>query len=179
MPKVIAVAKNSKHGISKISCPQIELLPDLGVKDDAHCGKFIQHRSRMLKNPEQINLRQVHVLHSEFLSELANMGFMIEPGDIGENITTAGLDVLALPKDTRLYIGDAACIKITGLRNPCAQLNGLAYGLMNACIYRNKDGEVIRKAGIMGVVEKGGLIFPGAAINVHYPNEPWQSLAPV
>ncbi len=165
---VVAVSKHRSHQLSKSSCPSIRLITDFGVEGDAHAGVTVKHRSRVAKDPTQPNLRQVHLIQSELFAELADDDFQIRPGMMGENITTKGMELLSLSRGTRLHIGPAV-IEVTGLRNPCHQLNGLQEGLMKALVYTDDRGQVIRKAGIMGIVLQGGIIQPGDTIHVELP----------
>lgn len=175
-PLVIAVSSSSTHTMSKLNRDCIYLLEGLGVEGDAHCGKTVKHRSRVAQDPTQPNLRQVHLIHSELFIELAQKGFSITSGQIGENITTHGIDLIHLPKNTVLTIGESARVKITGLRNPCLQLNGIQAGLMKAVLDEDENGGLIRKAGIMGVVLSDGVVKPGDAILVTLPEEPFETL---
>ncbi len=175
-PRVIAVCRSDAHGFSKSVVPQIRLVEGLGVEGDAHLGVTVQHRSRVAQNPDQPNLRQVHLMHAELFEELLARGFTITPGDIGENITTRGIDLLGLPVDTELQLGDTARVRITGLRNPCHQLNDFCAGLTKAVLEKRSDGSVIRKSGIMGVVLSGGVVTAGDIITVFLPPEPHQPL---
>ncbi|MEM6837929.1 MAG: MOSC domain-containing protein [Cyanobacteria bacterium P01_C01_bin.120] len=176
---VKAVSRSSKHGFSKDNQNGIRLLAGLGVEGDVHASAAVQHRSRVAKDPTQPNLRQVHLIHAELFDELAAVGFQVTPGQIGENVTTQGIDLLSLPVKTRLHIGAAAIVEITGLRNPCQQLNQFQPGLMPALIDRDPQGGLIRKAGIMGIVIASGTVIPGDRIRVSLPPEPHQPLAPV
>jgi MOSC domain-containing protein YiiM len=142
-------------------------------------GVTVKHRSRVARDPTQPNLRQVHLIHAELLDELHAGGFTVKPGDMGENITTRGVDLLELPTGTRLHLGADAVVEVTGLRNPCAQLDRLQPGLMAAVLDRDAQGQVIRKAGIMGVVLSGGDLRPADRIRVELPPEPRRPLAPV
>ena len=169
---VKSVSKSSSHTFSKFNCEKIVLLKGLGVEGDAHMGKTVKHRSRVSKDPNQPNLRQVHLIHSELFEELKEKGFTVQDGEIGENITTKGIDLLALPKDTVLSIGNTAKVKITGLRNPCKQLNSVKNGLMKAVLSKDENGNVIRKSGIMGIVLEGGDITIGNKIRVELPPKP-------
>lgn len=169
---VIAASACRDHRFSKVSCPEIRLVAGQGVENDAHRGVIVQHLSRIAADPSQPNLRQVHLLHSELFGELAGMGFDISPGDIGENITTSGIDLLALPRGTLLHLGDHAQIEVTGLRNPCIQLDYFRPGLMSAVLGRASDGSLIRKAGIMAIVRAGGVVRPGDMIRVELPATP-------
>lgn len=152
------------------------LLEGLGVQGDAHNGVTVKHRSRVAQDPTHPNLRQVHLIHAELLHELAAKGFSVEAGQIGENITTSGLDLLGLPVDTELHIGATAIVRITGLRNPCVQLDQFKPGLMSAVLGRTAEGALVRKAGIMGVVATGGIVRLGDSIRVQLPPEPHRSL---
>lgn len=178
MGQVIAVGAGKQHGLNKAALPVIELIAGHGVAGDAHCGERVQHRSRARWNPGLPNLRQVHLLQVELLDELVAAGFALAPIDLGENITTRGLDLLALPRGARLHIGDAV-IEVTGLRNPCVQLDRMMPGLMAACLGRDADGELIRKTGVMGVVVTGGEVRAGDAVHVVLPDGPHAGLKPV
>ena len=149
------------------------------MEGDAHAGTTVQHLSRIRRDPTQPNLRQVHLIHSELHDELAGKGFEVAPGQMGENVTTRGIDLLGLPAGTRLRLGDAAVVEVTGLRNPCKQLDGIKPGLMEATLEREEDGELVRKAGVMGVVVAGGEVRPGDDIAVELPPEPHHPLRPV
>lgn len=178
MATVLAVARSPRHRFSKQTEPAITLVEGLGVEGDAHAGVTVRHRSRVARNPAQPNLRQVHLIHSELFAELAAKGFTLAPGDMGENITTAGIDLLALPVGTILRLGDAAEIAVTGLRNPCLQLDRFAPGLMAATLEQTEAG-LVRKAGIMSTVRRGGTVRAGDAIEVILPPPPHRYLAPV
>ncbi len=177
--RAVCVARRADHHISKNSCRSITLAAGLGVVGDAHYGKTVKHRSRVAKDPSQPNLRQVHLVHSELFGELAQQGFTLGPAQMGENITTKGIDLLALPTGTRLLIGSNAIIEITGLRNPCNQINGLAKGMMQAMLSKDSCGNLVRKAGVMGIVIAGGEICAGDRIVTKMPSKPYQKLLPV
>ncbi|MDB5242507.1 MAG: hypothetical protein JWP57_3132 [Spirosoma sp.] len=176
---VIAVSCSSHHTLSKPIQESIFLVEGLGVKDDAHCGKTVKHRSRVAQDPNQPNLRQVHLVHTELFDELIDKGFRVSPGQMGENITTRNIDLLSLPKHTILTIGEWAKVQVTGLRNPCTQLDGIQPGLMKAVLDKDKNDELVRKAGIMSVVLTSGQVKAGDQITVEYPNEPFEKLQPV
>jgi MOSC domain-containing protein YiiM len=176
---VMAVNRSAKHTLIKMNRPSIQLRAGLGVEGDAHMGETVKHRSRVKLDPSAPNLRQVHLLHAELFDELGAQGFHLGAGVMGENITTQGVDLLALPKGTQLHLGDEAIIEVTGLRNPCAQLNRLQPGLMAAVRPHGPDGKPQRKAGIMGIVVHGGAVSPGDSIRVALPAEPHEQLAPV
>jgi MOSC domain-containing protein YiiM len=176
MPTVISVHLSPTHTMGKMLEPSIRLLAGLGVEGDAHMGVTVKHRSRVAVDPSQPNLRQVHLIHSELHDELQARGFRVTAGAMGENITTRGLDLLGLPVGTHLQIGAEAILEITGLRNPCTQLDGLEPGLMAAVLDRDADGNLIRKAGIMGVVIAGGLVRAGDVIQVRLLPEPHRAL---
>jgi len=168
---VVAVGSSPIHSFSKRNQDQITLVVGLGVAGDAHCGPTVKHRSRVARDPSQPNLRQIHLVHEELLAELRGRGFAIAPGQIGENITTRGIDLLALPANTELRIGASAAVRLTGLRNPCTQLDAYRPGLRAAVLGRSPDGAVIRKAGVMGIVVTGGEVLPGDLIAVRLPAE--------
>jgi hypothetical protein len=176
---VLAVSQSATHSMSKKPALSIRLLAGLGVEGDAHSGRTVKHRSRVARDPSQPNLRQVHLIHAELHDELRAAGFLLAPGQMGENITTRGLDLLALPTGTRLRLGPDAVVEVTGLRNPCNQLNGIQPGLMNATLDRDAAGNPIRKAGVMGIVLVGGDVRPGDGIDVEIPSGTLKALAPV
>ena len=176
---VVAVSVSPTHTMRKNNVTRINLLEGLGVEGDAHMGETVKHRSRVARDPSQPNLRQVHLIHTELLDELAAAGFELEAGRMGENITTRGLDLLGLPTGTRLLIGKSAIVEVTGLRNPCLQLNGIAPGLMNAVLDRDADGNLVRKAGVMGVVIAGGEVTQGDSVRVELPAGSHSPLQPV
>jgi MOSC domain-containing protein YiiM len=177
--RVTAVSRSSAHTMRKPNQEAIHLLAGLGVEGDAHQGETVKHRSRVARDPSQPNLRQVHLIHAELHDELREKGFAVFPGEMGENITTRGVDLLGLPTGTRLRLGEAATVEVTGLRNPCAQLDGIQPGLMAATLDRDAEGHLIRKAGVMAVVLTGGEVRPGDAIGVEFPEEPHRALEPV
>ena len=172
---VVAVSRSGSHTMKKPNEAGIRLLAGLGVEGDAHAGTTVKHRSRVAKDPNQPNLRQVHLIHAE----LAQKGLDVAPGQMGENVTTSGVDLLGLPTGARLRLGDEAVVELTGLRNPCAQLDGVRPGLMAATLDRDADGNLIRKAGVMAIVLAGGEVRPNDPIRVELPPEPHRPLAPV
>ncbi len=176
---VVAVSRSATHTMKKPNEAAITLVEGLGVAGDAHQGRTVKHRSRVAKDPTVPNLRQVHLIHAELHDELRAGGFRVAPGEMGENVTTRGIDLLGLPAGTRLRLGAAAVVEVTGLRNPCRQLNGLQAGLMDATLARDADGNLVRKAGIMGVVVSGGEVRPGDPIAVELPPPPHRRLEPV
>jgi len=176
---VTAVSQSPTHTFTKPTQDSIRLLVGLGVAGDAHLGETVQHRSRVAKDPSQPNLRQVHLIHAELHDELRAAGFAVSAGQMGENITTRGLDLLGLPTGTRLHLGATAVVEVTGLRNPCGQLNGLQPGLMAATLGRDERGILIRKAGIMGIVVASGEVWPRDPVRVELPPEPRQPLEAV
>jgi MOSC domain-containing protein YiiM len=177
--QVVTVSVDAAHAFSKHVVPQITLLEGQGVEGDAHCGVTVQHRSRVAQDPTQPNLRQVHLIHAELIDELVAAGFEVGPATMGENITTRGMALLELPTGTRLRIGADAVVEITGLRNPCFQLDDHQAGLTHAVLDRGPDGELIRKAGVMGIVLAGGEVTAGNAIVVDLPAGPHRRLEPV
>lgn len=166
---VMAVCQDRLHAFSKQTVDHIELVEGLGVQGDSHAGPTVQHLSHLRQDPTQPNLRQVHLIHSELFEELVVAGYSISPGDLGENVTTTGVDLLGLPQDSLLHLGRTAVVRVTGLRNPCQQINDYADGLLKLVLLPGPDGEVIRKAGIMGVVERGGMVSPDDPIHVELP----------
>lgn len=177
--KVIAVHTDSKHAFSKHAASAIDLVAGHGVRGDAHFGTTVQHRSRVARDPSQPNLRQVHLLHAELLDELQSKGFDVAPGQMGENVTTRGVDLLGLSAGTRLRLGDVAVVEITGLRNPCQQIERFKPGLLAAVLGRGPDGELVRKAGVMAVVVQGGTVQADAAITVDHAPVVHTALQPV
>lgn len=176
---MIAVSRRAEHALGKDRVDCIRLLAGLGVEGDAHAGRTVQHRSRVARDPAQPNLRQVHLIHAELHDELRERGFDVGPGVMGENVTTRGVDLLALPTGTRLALGGQAVVEVTGLRNPCRQLDGHQPGLMPAVLDRDAAGNLIRRAGVMAVVVAGGEVRPGDPIGVTLPPRPRAPLAPV
>jgi MOSC domain-containing protein YiiM len=176
---VVAVSCSASHSMSKPARETIRLLAGLGVEGDAHLGKTVKHRSRVARDPSAPNRRQVHLIHAELHDELRAAGYVLAPGEMGENITTSGIDLLGLPSGTRLHLGEAAIVEVTGLRNPCRQLDKLRPGLMAATLDRDADGNLIRKAGVMAVVIEGGVVRAGDRIDVELPAGPHQPLKPV
>lgn len=176
---VTAVSSDRAHRFSKPNQAVIRLLAGLGVEGDAHLGETVQHLSRIRRDPSQPNLRQVHLLHAELHEELQAAGFDVSAGQMGENITTRGIDLLGLPTGTRLHLGEMAVVEVTGLRNPCAQLDRFQPGLMAAVLDRDADGRLIRKAGIMAIVLAGGEVRPSDPIRVTLPPAPHRPLEPV
>ena len=176
---VVALASSATHTMSKPTRDSLRLLAGLGVEDDAHQGVFVKHRSRVARDPGTPNLRQVHLIHAELHAELRERGFAVDSGQMGENVTTRGVDLLGLPVGARLHLGGQAVIEVTGLRNPCKQLDGLLPGLMKAVLDRDAEGNLVRKAGVMAIVLAGGEVRVGDAIGIELPAEPHRRLAPV
>lgn len=178
-PTIAAVCSDAEHNFSKPTRESIVLLSGIGVEGDAHSGRMVQHVSRAAREPELPNLRQVHLIHAELHDELRAAGFDVGPGQMGENITTRGIDLLALPRGTRLHLGATAIVEVTGLRTPCSQLDRLHPGLMAATIAHDDQGNMIRKAGIMSIVISGGTVRAGDTIQVELPPRPHEPLGPV
>jgi MOSC domain-containing protein YiiM len=176
---VEAVCAGAQHGPFKPRRAGIELLAGLGVRGDAHAGVRVQHRSRARAHPEQLNLRQVHLLARELHEELTARGFSVTPGEMGENVLTAGVDLLDLPRGSRLHLGAEAVVELTGLRNPCAQLDGVQPGLMAAVLGRTADGALVRRAGVMAIVVRSGRVAAGDGVRVEWPEGPFAALEPV
>ncbi|MFM2483764.1 MOSC domain-containing protein [Celerinatantimonas yamalensis] len=177
MAQVVSVSKSSAHHFSKQVTDAIQLIENEGVDGDAHRGVNVQHRSRVKVDPTQANLRQVHLIHIELIEQLQAQGFNVNAGTMGENITTMGIELLDLPCGAQLGFPSGARVEVTGLRNPCAQLNHYQKGLTQAVLERDAQGKVIRKAGVMGVVVQGGWVYPDDAIEVILPAQPHSPLA--
>lgn len=177
--QVVSLSQSAAHTFSKQPQRAIMLLAGLGVQGDAHLGETVQHRSRMAKDPHQPNLRQVHLVAAELFDDLCRQGFLVEPGQLGENITTRGIELRGLPAGTILFLGETAVIKVTGLRNPCAQIDAFQPGLLRAVLDRDEAGQVIRKAGVMAIVKEGGVVRIGDSVRVQVPAGPYRPLQPV
>jgi len=176
MGVVTAVSRNEEYTFTKPTHASITLLAGLGVEGDVHQGVTVKHRSRMAQDPTQPNLRQVHLMHAELFDELRAKGFSVEPGEIGENVTTRGIDLLDLPTGTLLHLGPDAVVEVTGLRNPCLQIDNFSKGLLKEVVGKGPDGELVRRAGIMSIVLVGGVVSPGDEIRVELPAEPHRPL---
>jgi MOSC domain-containing protein YiiM len=174
--RVISVSLSGSHDFSKLPRACVRLLAGLGVEGDAHLGTTVQHRSRVARDPTQPNLRQVHLIHAELIDELRAGGFRVDPGTLGENITTRGIDLLGLPEGARLHVGEEAVIEVTGLRNPCHQLDDYQPGLTRAVLDRDEQGNLVRKAGVMGIVLESGEVKAGDAIRIELPALPHRKL---
>ena len=176
---VVAVSRSQRHTFSKPNGLAIRLVAGLGVEGDAHMGATVKHRSRVAKDPTAPNLRQVHIIHEELFAEVGALGFSVASGEMGENITTRGVDLLALPQGARLHIGASAIVELTGLRNPCVQIDKFQSGLMKAVLGRDGDGAIIRKSGVMSIVVAGGEVLPGDVIKIEMPTGALRKLEPV
>ncbi len=179
MPSVVSVSRSATHSFSKPVVDAITIVEGFGVEGDAHGGATVKHRSRVRVDPTQPNLRQVHLMHLELFEELARSGFVVGSGDLGENIVTQGVPLLDLPTDTLLRIGPHAVVRVTGLRNPCSQIEAFSPGLLHELAFKGSDGNLVRKAGIMSVVVAGGVVRSGDAIEVALPAEPHRRLEKV
>lgn len=177
-PRVDAVHLSAKHTFSKRSVPEIELIEGIGVRGDAHAGTTVKHRSRVAADPGRPNLRQVHLIHRELFDQLAAAGHQVGPGELGENITTAGIELLDLPVGARLQLGDAVIV-VTGLRNPCYQINDFQPGLLKQVLRRDDSGEIRRLTGVMGIVARPGTVRPGQELLVELPPQPHMALTRV
>jgi hypothetical protein len=179
MAVIVAVSRSATHTLTKPAADNIRLLAGLGVEGDAHQGTTVKHRSRVVRFADAPNLRQVHLIHAELFEELRQAGFAVGAGQMGENVTTRGLDLLALPRGALLHLGDEAVVEVTGLRNPCRQLERIQPGLMAATLAQDAAGNLIRKAGIMGIVVAGGEVRGGDPIRIELPEGPHEPLLPV
>ncbi|WP_166998134.1 MOSC domain-containing protein [Paramicrobacterium fandaimingii] len=175
---VVAVSRSDTHSFSKPTVDEITLVEGIGVAGDAHSGTTVKHRSRVKKNPSTPNVRQVHLIHRELFDQVADAGYTVKPGEMGENITTSGIDLLGLPVGTRLAVGDVV-ITITGLRNPCSQINDYQPGLMKQMVFADGDGHTVRLAGVMGIVSRGGTVRAGDVVTVTLPTGPHHALTTV
>ena len=177
--KVVSVSRKAAHGFSKDPVSEIKIIAGIGIEGDAHAGLTVKHRYMVKKDPTAPNLCQVHLLQDSLFAELREQGIEIGPGEMGENVTTSGIDLLDQPLGTWLHLGPTAIVQVTGLRTPCVQMNRYRAGLMKACTGRDANGEVVRRAGIMGVAMFAGMVKPGDRIQVERPPEPWYKLGPV
>lgn len=173
------MSRSPTYTFSKQAQTSIELIEGVGIRGDVHAGVTVKHRSRVARDPSQPNLRQVHLIHAELFDDLRDAGYEVQPGQLGENVTTRGIDVLSLPTGTLLRLGDSAVVEVTGLRNPCTQIDDFQSGLLKQVVGRDDDGNVVRLAGIMSVVRAGGIVREGDAIEVDLPEEPHRPLEPV
>ncbi|MEV1169184.1 MOSC domain-containing protein [Nonomuraea sp. NPDC049784] len=173
---VTAVSSNGEYSFTKPNRESITLLAGLGVEGDVHAGVTVKHRSRVAQDPTQPNLRQVHLIHEELFTQVGEAGFTVKPGELGENITTRGIDLLGLPVGTLLRIGDEAVVELTGLRNPCVQIDNFQDGLLKQVVGRDGAGNLVRRAGVMSIVRAGGIVRPGDSIKVELPAEPHRPL---
>ncbi|MET9505550.1 MOSC domain-containing protein [Streptomyces sp. NPDC006622] len=173
---VTAVSSNGEYSFTKPNRESVTLLAGLGVEGDVHAGVTVKHRSRIAQDPTQPNLRQVHLVQEELFAEVGAAGFEVAPGDLGENITTRGIDLLGLPAGTLLRIGDEAVLEVTGLRNPCRQIDNFSDGLLKQVVGRDEAGNIVRKAGIMSIVKEGGVVRPGDVVQADLPSGPHRPL---
>ena len=173
---VTAGSSNGEYSFTTPNRDSITLLAGLGVENDVHAGVTVKHRSRVAQDPTQPNLRQVHLIHEELFAEVSAQGFKVVPGDLGENITTRDIDLLGLPVGTLLHIGDHAVLEVTGLRNPCLQIDNFQDGLLKQVVGRDEAGSIVRKAGIMSIVKEGGAVRPGDTIKAVLPSGPHRPL---
>ena len=179
LPAVVGVSQDDAHRFSKVPREDIELVAGHGVAGDAHAGTTVKHRSRVARDPSQPNLRQVHLIHQEFLDLAREHGYELRAGDLGENVLTVGVDLLGLPRGTLLRLGDTATVRVTGLRNPCHQIDDFRAGLLKLAVTRDEVGQIVRRAGVMSVVEVGGVVRAGDRVTVVLPPEPHERLEPV
>jgi len=175
-PTVIAVSRSASHTFSKPNREMIQLIAGLGVEGDAHSGKTIKHRFLVKKDATRPNIRQIHLIHAELFDEMSDKGYSIKPGELGENITTRGIDLLSLPTGAILNIGSDVAIEVTALRNPCKQIDDFQKGLLKEVLYKDEKGNLVRKTGVMGVILQGGEVRPGDNITVELPPEPHHKL---
>ncbi|MGW6281711.1 MOSC domain-containing protein [Kribbella sp. NPDC055071] len=174
--RVVGVSRNAEHRFSKPAVDSIRLIEGIGIEGDAHAGATIQHLHPMRLDPTRPNLRQVHLIQFELYDELRTLGYDVNPGQLGENVTTHGVDLLGLPEGTRLRIGPDAVVQVTGLRSPCHQINNFRPGLLKEVIHTDDEGNVVRKTGVMSIVVSGGIIRPDDPITVDLPAAPHRPL---
>ncbi|MCX4862144.1 MOSC domain-containing protein [Streptomyces canus] len=174
--RVTTVSSNGEYSFTKPNRDSVRLLAGLGVEGDVHAGVTVKHRSRVAQDPTRPNLRQVHLIHEELFAEVGEEGFKVTPGELGENVTTRGIDLLGLPVGTLLYMGDSAVLEVTGLRNPCLQIDNFQDGLLKQVVGRDEAGNIVRKAGIMSIVREGGVVRPGDTIEMELPSGPHRPL---
>jgi len=175
LPVVLAVHCNGKHAFSKPPRDAIRLIGNWGVEGDAHAGATDQHLYHIRRFGEQPNLRQVHLIHAELFDEVLTKGHAVLPGQLGENISTRNVDLLGLPQGARLHIGAEAVVELTGLRNPCRQIDEFQPGLRSHLVERTAAG-VVRRGGVMSIVVKGGMVRRGDRIEVELPQTPHSPL---
>lgn len=175
-PRVISVNCDDEHRFTKPRRESITLVAGRGVEGDAHFGETVQHLSRVRRDPSQPNLRQVHLIHAELFEDVTAQ---IAAGELGENVTTRGVDLLGLPRGARLRLGPDAVVEVTGLRNPCQQIDRFAPGLLKEVVGTDAEGRTIRKTGVMAVVVTGGVVRPGDPIGMELPERPFEPLLPV
>ncbi|MEO3792907.1 MOSC domain-containing protein [Nonomuraea sp. B10E15] len=173
---VTAVSSNGEYSFTKPNRESITLIAGLGVEGDVHAGVTVKHRSRVAQDPTQPNLRQVHLIHEELFAELGEAGYTVRPGELGENVTTSGIDLLGLPAGTLLHVGEQAVVEVTGLRNPCVQIDNFQDGLLKQVVGRDQAGNLVRKTGVMSVVRTGGVVRPGDPVKVELPAGPHRPL---
>ncbi|MFI5799823.1 MOSC domain-containing protein [Streptomyces sp. NPDC051677] len=173
---VSAVSSNGVYSFTKPNRDSVTLLAGLGVEGDVHSGVTVKHRSRVKQDPTQPNLRQVHLIHEELFEEVRAAGFEVAAGQLGENVTTRGIDLHGLPVGTLLRLGAEAVLEVTGLRNPCAQIDDFQKGLLKQVVRQDADGRPEFRAGIMSIVLSGGVVRPGDSITVELPDGPHRPL---
>ena len=176
---IVAVSRSETHSFGKPTCDAIRLVAGFGVEGDAHGGSTVKHRSRVARNPSTPNLRQVHLIHAELLEELARAGFVVAPGELGENLTTRGIPLLDLPTGSRLRVGSEAVVELTGLRNPCVQIDRFQSGLLARVATRSETGQIVRRAGVMSIVVTGGPIRSGDEVVVELSEGPHRAMEAV
>jgi len=178
-PFILGVFASRSHKFSKPGRDAVTLIEGLGIEGDSHFGATVQHIYDARRDPARPNARQVHLIQAELLDEVNAKGFRVQPGDLGENVSTRGIDLLCLPARTRLTLGPDAVIELTGLRNPCFQIDKFQKGLLAVVNNKAPGGGTIRRAGVMSVVLQGGVVRPDDSITVELPAGPHEKLAPI
>jgi len=164
----VSVNSDDAYRFSKIARQSVRLVEGHGIEGDAHAGRFVKHRYQAKKEPLTPNRRQVHLIQSELFEEMRGFGFIIEPGDLGENVTTVGIDLLALPLGAQLHLGESAVVELTGLRMPCGLIDKFQTGLKRSMIVRTPRGVTFR-AGVLGIVTSSGDVRPGDLVRAELP----------
>jgi MOSC domain-containing protein YiiM len=172
---VVAVNRSARHTVSKVSVATIVLRAGFGVEEDAHAGATIEHRYAKRFHPERPNERQVHLIGGELFDELERDGFHVEPGQLGENITTRGIALTDLPLGTRLRIANGAVVEVRGLRVPCVLIDRLIPGVKKASAMPY-GGKLALRHGIMGIVIASGSVQQGDVLAVEPPAGPARAL---
>lgn len=175
---VLAVSADRGHRFRKMPQRDILLVEGHGVEGDAHAGPFVRHRYLARRQPRLPNLRQVHLIPSALFGTLRRCGYEIGAGGLGENVTTAGLNLEEMPLGTRILLGQTASVELIGLRTPCVLIDRFRSGLKQHLLAFAKTGPAFR-CGVMGVVRTGGRVAAGDVARVVLPSPPVRALPPI